>query len=56
MFKFGDSIKKFYLNQFVELKFIAIGEDDHSTIVHSMHISKNSKINPMLSFPLLIAK
>ena len=48
IYKFGDSINKIFADQFVELKCIAIGEDKHSTNVHSMHISKNLKIKPHL--------
>ena len=48
IYKFGDSINKFFADQFVELKCIAIGEDEHPRNVHSMHISKNSKIKPHL--------
>jgi len=48
MYKFGDSINQFFSNQFIELKCIAIREEDHPTNVHSMHISKNSRIKPHL--------
>ena len=48
IYKFGDSINKFFADQFVELKCIAIGKDKHPTNVHSIHISKNSKIKPHL--------
>jgi len=35
-----------FLYQFVKLKYITIKEVDHSKNVHSMHISKISKIKP----------
>ena len=51
--KFGDSINKFFADQFVELKCIAIGKDEHPTNVHSMPISKNSNILPMMDSNIL---
>jgi hypothetical protein len=44
--QFGSSIEKFFSDQFSEMSCIAIGLPGNETNVHSLHISKNSKIKP----------